>query len=114
MSDVDKYIDAIHDSNLRVLAKKVRRIVRKALPDALESLKWGVPNYSMNGNIVASIGDYSKHLNLYFRQGAKLTSKLLEGSGKGMRHIAIRKPEDIHEKEFTKLLKKAAKIATGN
>ncbi len=70
----------------------------------------GVPTYSVNGKGIASIADYSRHINLYFFQGAKLSSKLLQGTGKGMRHIKIYTLKHIDETEFTKLLKKAAKL----
>jgi len=112
MTDVDEYIDAIDDPNLRRLASKVRRIARNALPQALESMKWGVPNYSIDGENIASITSHSKHINLYFFEGAKLSSTLLQGTGKRMRHIKIRESKDIRQIEFIRLLKNAAKITS--
>jgi hypothetical protein len=110
VTNVDEYIGSIEDPKLRRLLGKVRRIVRKALPDALESMKWGVPNYSIDGKNVASITDYGNYVNLYFFQGAKLSSTLLQGTGKRMRHVRIKESKDIHQAEFIRLLKKAAKI----
>jgi hypothetical protein len=112
MTDVDEYIDAINDPNLRRLASKVRRIARKAPPQALESMKWGVPNCSIDGENIASITSHSKHINLYFFQGAKLSSTLLQGTGKRMRHIKIRESRDIRQTEFIGLLRKATKITS--
>ena len=61
--------------------------------------------------MVALIGDYKKHINLYFFQGARLSSDLLEGTGKGMRHIKIVGDSDINSAEVSRLLKEAAKNA---
>jgi hypothetical protein len=105
------YIEEISDPNLRRLAKRVRSIVRKSIPDADESLKMGAPCYSINGQMVALIGDYKKHINLYFFEGARLSSDLLEGTGKGMRHIKIAAEPNINPTEFSRLLKEAAKNA---
>jgi len=53
---------------------------------------------------------YKDHINLGFFLGAKLNSRLLEGSGKGLRHIKVRNEGDIKNGEFSKLLKEAAKL----
>src|ERR1041385_7328878 len=99
MSDVDDYISKV-DPKLRAQFAKLRLVIKKALPGASESVKWGVPYYSLNEVGVASIAEYSQHVNLYFMQGAKLSSDLLEGTGRGMRHITVKTLEDIKEEEF--------------
>jgi len=105
------YINQIPDHNVRKLARKVRLIVRDSVPEAEETMKMGMPCYAMKNKMFASIGDYTKHLNLYFFQGSKLESQLLEGSGKGMRHIKIEKESDIVPREFSRLLNEAARNA---
>lgn len=70
----------------------------------------GIPTYRVRGKPIVEIADYTHHLNLYFNKGAKLSSKLLEGAGKGMRHVKIASPEDIDTKAITKLLKQAAQL----
>jgi hypothetical protein len=105
------YIENISDAALRRLARKVRAVIQEAIPEADESLKMGMPCYSIGNKIVASIGDYTHHINLYFAQGAILCSDLLEGSGKGMRHVRIQVESDIIPDEFSKLLKQAVKNA---
>lgn len=99
------------DPKLRVLAKEVWSIGRKALPKAQESIRVSVPTFSVNGNYFAMIRDYSNHVNLYFFSGAKLSSKLLEGTGKGMRHIKIASRDDIKSAEIARLLRAAAKLS---
>ncbi len=109
-SDVEKYISNIEDPKLRVLAGRVREVAKKALPGVTERIWMGIPNFSANGKNIACIADYSHHINLYFLQGAKLSSKLLEGTGKGMRHIKISSESDIKEAEIAKLLKQASRL----
>ena len=49
-------------------------------------------------------------MNFGFFRGAELSSKLLEGTGKGLRHIKIKTGKDIDEAEIARLLKDAAKL----
>lgn len=112
MKTVDDYVKGIEDPKLRALVKRVRSVVKSSIPEAVESVKHGIPNYSINGQSVAAIAEYSKHVNLYFFCGAKLASNLLEGNGKGMRHISIQSGTDIKERSFSSLLKQAAKLTT--
>ena len=112
MSDVDSYISRV-DPKLRSQFQKLRLIIKKALPGVSESVKWGVPYYSLDGVGVASIADYSGHVNLYLMQGAELSSHLLEGTGKGMRHITVKTLAEVKETEFVRLLREAGGLAAG-
>ena len=96
------------DPPMRTLANQLRRIIRKALPKSQELVKWRNPTYLVDGKNVAWIMVHKDHVNLGFFQGAKLRSPRLEGTGKGFRHIKVRRPGDIDEKEFTRLLVHAA------
>jgi hypothetical protein len=66
-----------------------------------------VAYYSIDGEGNASIAKYAKHFNLF--SGVELSSKLLEGTGRGMRHIKIQGASDIEE-EIHRLLKQSAKL----
>lgn len=106
---VGAYIDKM-DPRLKDIARKLRSIITKVLPESQERIWMGVPNYALDGVGISSIADYSHHINLYFLFGAKMQSKLLQGTGKGIRHISIASREDIDEKEIARLLKRAASI----
>ena len=108
---VESYIENIDDPKLKRLAKKVRTIARKSIPEAEEGIKMGIPCFSIGKKMVASIADYTEHINLYFPEGAKLSSPLLEGTGNGMRHIKISSESDIESIEFSRLLKEALRNA---
>lgn len=92
---------------MRALANQLRRIIRKALPKSRELVKWKNPTYLVNNKNIAWIMVHRDHVNLGFFQGAKMKSPRLEGTGKGLRHIKVRRPEDVDEKEFTRLLVQA-------
>ncbi len=98
------------DSQKRGAAEKLRAIVKKTLPDAEETVKWGNIMFLYNGKNLSWICAYTNHLDFGFFMGAKLKSPLLEGTGKGLRHIKIRTKEDINEDEIKRLLKEAAKF----
>ena len=98
------------DSRRRELVEEVRAIVRKSLPEAVESLKWGQPVYAFKGTNVICIMIYDDHINYGLFMGARLRSKRLEGTGKGLRHIKIRTKDDVDEREFARLARDAANL----
>ncbi|HKT22688.1 MAG TPA: DUF1801 domain-containing protein [Nitrososphaerales archaeon] len=107
---VDEYIDKV-DPKLRPQFARLASTVRKALPEAVEAVKWGVPYWAVNKVGVVSIAEYSQHINLYFLKGASLSSPLLEGTGTSMRHITVRTLADIDEREFVRLLEESGRLA---
>jgi hypothetical protein len=108
--DVDEVLKEV-DPRLRSLTESLRRVIKRSIPEAVEQLKWGNPTYSVNGKNVACIMHYSDHVNLGFFMGSKLKSRRLEGTGKGLRHIKVRSKSDVDEKEFGRLLRRAAAMA---
>jgi hypothetical protein len=107
--NVDEVLKGL-DPRLKGLAESLRKVIKRSLPEAVEQVKWGSPVYSVNGKNVACIMCYSDHVNLGFYLGAKLVSSRLEGTGKGLRHVKIRDKSDIDEKEFDRLLRRAAAL----
>ena len=109
MRTVDQYITSVKDPELRKIMRKLRSLIREGMPEATESIKWGMPYYSINGQGIVSMAEYAKHVNLYFFMGARLSSPLLEGTGKGMRHIKIQNVSKIGDREILRLLRRASK-----
>ncbi len=109
-STVNDYVRAM-DSEHKPIVVKLRAIINAAAPKAEESIKWGNPWWTQDGYLccIYTAGD---HINLGFSRGAELTDKrdLLEGTGKGMRHIKIRSLEEIDEKTFVAMIRQAAKL----
>lgn len=62
-ADVEAYIREFPEPVCGLL-QNVRRIIRKALPDAAEGIKYGIPTYSMSQNLVHFAG-YKNHIGFY-------------------------------------------------
>ncbi|MBI5648124.1 MAG: DUF1801 domain-containing protein [Ignavibacteriae bacterium] len=67
---IDEYI-AGFPPEVRPLLEKVRAIIRAAAPDAVETIKYQIPTYVLNGNLV-HFGGFKKHIGLY--PGAEATT----------------------------------------
>ena len=93
------------------IAIRLRELIQEAAPGLQETVKWGMPTYMKNGNICA-IDAYSQHVNLQFYKGTNLKDpdKLLEGTGKDLRHVKIRSVEYLEAKRngMVTLVKEAA------
>jgi hypothetical protein len=100
---VDDYVEK-QESPQREICRTLREIVFKTMPGIKEELKWGVPTYGDGKYYIVALKD---HVNLgcSLKGLSKEEQKMLEGSGKTMKHIKIRSLEEIDEKRITELLK---------
>lgn len=94
----------------REIAEALHTLIVKTLPKAEVRIKWGYPWYELNGENVAYLAGVAKRMNFGFPNGAQIESELLEGTGKGMRHIKIASVDEIQPRKFAALLKAAAKL----
>ncbi len=94
----------------REIAEALHTLICKTLPKAEVQIKWGYPWYELDGENVAYLAGIAKRINFGFPNGAQLESELLEGTGKGMRHIKVASLDDIQPRAFASLLKAAAKL----
>ena len=61
--DIDAYIRT-HPKDVQVILKKVRAVIRKAAPDAEEAVKYGIPPFVLDGNLV-HFGGFVHHIGFY-------------------------------------------------
>ena len=110
MNAVDDYIARLEPPQ-KDIARALRRLVRAAAPDAQERISWGNPCYYIDGPVIY-IAASRDHVKLGFFQGASLTDPhgLVEGTGKGMRHVKVRSQGDIRAAELTALIQQAAAL----
>ena len=104
---VDSYF-AQQPPEKRALLEKLRALVAKGVPDADASIKWGVPFYQRNGKNVCSLAAFKEHVGInFFASPAVLADpdKKLEGEGKTMRMLKVRRPEDIDSASILRWLK---------
>ena len=104
---VNEYIAAL-PVNIQDITTRLRNLIFETSENITEEIKWGMPSYSDKGN-VCYLQSSKKHVNLGFYNGASLndTDRLLEGAGKQMRHIRIKKLEEIQPEKFKTLIQEA-------
>lgn len=61
--NIDEYI-AGFPVDVQKKLEQVRIAIKKAIPKAEETIKYAIPTYTLNGNIV-SFGAWKKHIGLY-------------------------------------------------
>jgi len=91
----------------KAIVRKLRKIILKTFPGIKEEMKMGVPWYE--GKLyVAALKD---HVNVGFclKGLSEKEKRLLEGSGRTMRHIKIYSLKEIDDKKVEKLLRMAGK-----
>jgi len=100
MNSVDSYIRNLN-SPLREIASELRALVKSSAPGIEENIKWGKPWYSKDGYI-CYISAAKSHITFGFAKGVRLNDPrgLLEGTGKGMRHVKVPSLSDINKTVF--------------
>ena len=63
LTSIDKYI-ASFPKDVQKSLQKMRATIRKAAPDAEESIKYGIITYMLNGNLV-HFGGFKNHIGFY-------------------------------------------------
>jgi hypothetical protein len=114
LGTVDDVLGPI-DEPLAVIAKALRTLILEVDPDATEqprpgdrSLSYGVGTRKMIDGY-AYVMPHAQHVKLGFYEGAHLLdpARLLEGTGKGLRHVKVRSLADVHRPELRGLIEGA-------
>lgn len=90
---IDDYI-AGFPKDVQKILQKVRTTIRKAAPGAQEAIKYGIPTFTLNANLV-HFGAYAKHIGFYPAPSgtAKFRSELAPyASGKGSVRFPLDEP----------------------
>ena len=61
--EVDAYIAGFPDE-VQAILEKVRSVIHEAAPEAQEAMKYGIPTFVLNGNLV-HFGGYARHIGFY-------------------------------------------------
>lgn len=62
-NDIDEYI-AGFQKDVQEILEKIRMTIRKAAPDAEETIKYQMPTFTLNGNLV-HFAAFKKHIGFY-------------------------------------------------
>jgi uncharacterized protein YdhG (YjbR/CyaY superfamily) len=61
--DIDSYIK-LQPKDVQVILEKVREAISKAAPEAEETINYGIPTFTLNGNLV-HFAAYKSHIGFY-------------------------------------------------
>ncbi|MEO8765006.1 MAG: DUF1801 domain-containing protein [Ginsengibacter sp.] len=61
--NIDEYI-AGFPTDIQKKLEEIRATIKKAVPQAKEAIKYDIPTFTLNGNLV-SFGAWKKHIGLY-------------------------------------------------
>lgn len=108
--EVTKLIETLPEP-IQEITNSLRELVFKASPEIIEEVKWSKPSYAQNG-LVCYLATAKKHVNLGFYQGSDLSDKegVLQGTGKQMRHIQVKKVQDIKPDLFISMIQEAIEL----
>jgi hypothetical protein len=107
---IDAYVKKA--GKLRGVTKSVRALVKKTAAGCEEYVSpWKTPAFDSNGPLCVFVMG-KEHVTLAFLRGAALPDpeKLLEGAGKGVRHVKLRSLADVKRPGVRKLIAEAAKL----
>lgn len=62
-TDIDSYIASFPEDTQKIL-EKLRATIKKAAPEAKETISYGIPTFTFYGNLV-HFGGYEKHIGFY-------------------------------------------------
>lgn len=98
-------------NHIQEIAMSLRNLIFETSPELTEEIKWSKPSYSQQG-LVCYLAPAKNHVNLGFYQGAELndTEGVLQGTGKQMRHIQVKKTEDIRKDVYSSLIQEAIEL----
>ena len=107
---IDAYI-AKAQPFARPILKKVRERVHAVLPDAEETIKWGMPAYTIGGKIVLITAAFKAHTALNFWRGQELESSHSSVGAMGQ-FGKIRSVDELPSNdELDRLIREAAELA---
>ncbi len=111
---IDRYVRK--SAKLSGVAKAVRALVKKNVAGCEEYVNpWKIPSFDLNGPLCFYMVA-KEHVVFGFMRGAILhdRGKLLEGTGKYLRHVKLRSAAEVRRPEVKALVKKAAALNRKN
>lgn len=101
---------------VRDLTNRLRELIRASAPELKEEAAERMDNiyFKWNG-VVCAITPYKSYTSLHFYKGTRLDDPqgLLEGGGTALRHLKIRKPEDVRPEVVVPFLQQAIRLNAG-
>ena len=110
-NDFDTFFASTPDAWKPVVAE-LRKLVRKHAPGLAEVMKYGMPQYTKEKHTIVYIMPAADHVNLGFYDGVELDDpkKLLEGTGKRLRHVKLSTLREARSPALRKLVEEAVRV----
>jgi hypothetical protein len=103
-----KVSDYFNNATVEQIAvlNELRKLIHDTVDNVSEEIKWNMPVFN-NGKDFAYLRFAKKHITLGFYNIDKIkdTDNLLEGDGNTLKHIKIKKADDIKPKVIAEWLK---------
>jgi hypothetical protein len=98
-----------HSVELGAIAHRWFEVMRGCGEDVRELLHDGHPTACVGDAAFGYVNAFSAHVNVGFFRGAEIADpeRLLEGTGKFMRHVKLRPERDVDAAALTKLIETA-------
>jgi len=98
-----------HPGELGAIAQRWFAVMRNCGDDVRELLHDGHPTACVGDAAFAYVNAFTAHVNVGFFRGAELPDpdRLLEGTGKFMRHVKLQPQSDVDAPALTKLIETA-------
>jgi hypothetical protein len=97
---------------LKKVVRGLRSLVKKVVPGTAETVNaWGLATFE-KGQPFCCYMVGKRHVTCCFHYGTSLADphKLLEGTGKNLRHVKLFTVEDLRQKGLRELLRQAARL----
>jgi hypothetical protein len=107
---IDAYVKKA--GKLDGVTKAVRTLLKRTVKGGEEYVNpWKIPSFDSNGPLCCFMTG-KEHVTFAFMRGAVLPDpeKLLEGTGKGVRHVKLRSVAEVQRPGVKKLIVEAAKL----
>ncbi len=107
---VESYIEGLEGWQ-KEAAVRLRAIIKRAAPEARESIKWAQPVYELNGPF-CNFKAFKSSLNFGFWRGVDLDDPkgLLGGTGDKMRHVKLTGVDGIDKDAFASFVHQAVAL----
>ena len=98
---------------VKAVAPKAEEIPCAGKQPRSASMMWKLVRYAVDGQVVVTVGTFTKHASMFFARGAEIDDGggPLEGTGKKLRYITLRTPEDAKRATVRDVLRKAFALA---
>jgi len=98
---------------VKAVAPKAEEIPCAGKQPRSASMMWKLVRYAVDGQVVVTVGMFTKHASMFFARGAEIDDGggPLEGTGKKLRYITLRTPDDAKRATVRDVLRKAFALA---